>query len=68
MKAYSMAEVAKQLSISRQTLYDWINAGHIVAPKPTSGGKKKYRLWTVADIKRARSFKGTLKRGPRKLK
>ena len=68
MKTYTMAQAAKKLGISRQTLYDWIKAGHVIAPKPTATGEKKYRLWTVADIACARKFNGTLKRGPKRPK
>jgi excisionase family DNA binding protein len=63
-KTYTMAQAAKQLGISRQTLYSWIEAGYVTAPKPTSIGEKLFRLWTAADIERARKFKGTLKPGP----
>lgn len=65
MKTYTMAQVAKQLGISRQTLYSWIEAGHVKAPKPTAIGEKSFRLWTAADIERARKFKGSLKPGPK---
>lgn len=64
MKTYTMAQAAKQLGISRQTLYTWIEAGHVSAPKPTAIGEKSFRLWTAGDIGRARKFKGTLKPGP----
>jgi excisionase family DNA binding protein len=64
MKAYTMAEAAKRLGISRQTLYSWIEAGNVTAPKPTVIGRQEFRLWSAADIERARKFKGTLKPGP----
>jgi len=63
-KTYTTLEVAKALAISRQTLYTWIEGGHIDAPKPIVIGSKSFRLWTAADIDRARKFKGTLKPGP----
>lgn len=62
-KTFTMAQVAKQLGISRQTLYSWIDGGYVVAPKPTVIGRQSFRLWTESDIERARKFKGTLKRG-----
>jgi excisionase family DNA binding protein len=68
MKTYTMAEVAKKLNISRQTLYSWIEAGHVTAPKPTVIGRQSFRLWTAAEIERARKFKGSLKPGPKKSK
>jgi len=64
MKTYTMAQAAKLLGISRQTLYSWIEAGHVKAPKPTPVGEKSFRLWTATDIERAQKFKGKLKRGP----
>jgi excisionase family DNA binding protein len=67
-KTYTMAQAAKQLGISRQTLYSWIEAGHVVAPEPTAIGEQSFRLWTEADINRARKFKGALKPGPKKSK
>jgi excisionase family DNA binding protein len=59
-----MAQAAKQLGVARQTLYSWIDAGHVAAPESIAIGEKSFRLWTAADIERARKFKGTLKRGP----
>jgi predicted DNA-binding transcriptional regulator AlpA len=64
----AMAQVAEQIGTSRQTLYSWIKAGHVAAPKPTAIGKQSYRLWTPADIKQARKFVGTSKLGPKTLK
>jgi excisionase family DNA binding protein len=64
MKTYTMAQAAKRLGISRQTLYSWIDAGFVKSPKPTAIGRTSFRLWTAADIERARKFKGTLKPGP----
>jgi excisionase family DNA binding protein len=63
-KTYTTAEVAEELEISRQTLYSWIERGHVVAPKAITAGKRSFRLWTSADIERARRFKGMLKPGP----
>ena len=67
-RTYSTAEAAAKIGISRQTLQAWIGRDEIAAPKRISLGRVAVRLWTNADIKRARNFKGTLKRGrkPRK--
>jgi hypothetical protein len=43
----------------------WIKSEKIKAPKLRLIGGKAVRLWTKADIERARKFKGSLKRGPR---
>jgi excisionase family DNA binding protein len=63
-KTYSTGEAATQIGISRQTLQAWIAAGRIAAPKSIDVGGMSVRMWTPADIKRARQFKGTLKPGP----
>lgn len=67
-KRYTTAEVAKLLKISRQTLHTWIEGGRIEAPKPIVVGQRAFRQWTVADVARARKFKGTLKPGPKRSK
>lgn len=64
-KAYSTEEAAEQIGVSRQTLFTWIRKGFIATPKAIAVGKTLIRLWTKTDIKRARKFKGTLKRGPK---
>jgi excisionase family DNA binding protein len=67
-KTYSTREAAKQIGISHQTLYAWIESGEIAAPKPIKLGKKAIRFWTEGDISKARKFKGTLRPGPRSKK
>lgn len=67
-KTYTTAEVAAKVGVSRQTLYSWIEGGKIKAPKPIKLGQRSMRLWTDADIEKARRFKGTLKPGPRSKK
>lgn len=62
-KTYTSAEAAKQIGVSRQTLYSWIEAGWVQAPKPIQLGRTSIRLWAWADIARVRKFKGKLKLG-----
>jgi excisionase family DNA binding protein len=64
VKTYTTAQVAAKLKISRQTLYSWIESGHIVAPEPIAVGRRAFRFWTGVHIELARKFKGTLKPGP----
>jgi excisionase family DNA binding protein len=64
-KTYTTAQAARQIGISRQTLQTWIAAGEIGAPKLIGTGKAMLRLWTEADIEKAKNFKGTLRRGPK---
>ena len=60
----STVEVARLLGISRQTLQTWIARGQVSAPEISVGGAT-VRMWSAMDIRRARKFKGTLKRGPK---
>jgi len=52
----STAEVAKLLGIARSTLEEWIQHQK-VSPKVVQIGKRKYRLWTEAEIEKVRSVK-----------
>jgi excisionase family DNA binding protein len=56
-KTFSTGEAAKQIGVSRQTLQTWLAAGKIEGPKPTKVGGVTVRLWTSADVARARKFK-----------
>jgi excisionase family DNA binding protein len=67
-KTYSTGEAATRIGVSRQTLQSWIASGSVKAPKPVEVGRVTVRLWTDADIKRTRKFKGTLKAGRGKKK
>ena len=64
-KNYTTSEAAAKIGVSRQTLYTWIESGHVVAPKLVEVGQRPIRLWTIADIDRVKQFKGTLKSGPK---
>jgi excisionase family DNA binding protein len=56
-KTFSTGEAAEQIGVSRQTLQTWLAAGKIEGPKPIEVGGMTVRLWTTADIARARKFK-----------
>ena len=62
-KTFTTGSAAKQIGVSRQTLQAWIAAGEIDAPKLIGEGKATLRLWTKADIAKARKFKGALRPG-----
>jgi excisionase family DNA binding protein len=64
-RTYSTGEAAKAIGVSRQTLQAWIDTRAISAPKLAKVGRISVRLWTDADIQKARMFRGTLKPGPR---
>ena len=65
-RTYSTSEVAAKIGVSRQTLYSWIAAGLIDAPRPIVAGNQSIRVWTEAHLAAAKRFKGTLKPGPKK--
>jgi excisionase family DNA binding protein len=67
-KRFATGEAAEQIGISRQTLQQWIASRRVKAPKAIKMGRLSVRLWTKAEIHRARQFKGTLKRGPQAKK
>jgi excisionase family DNA binding protein len=62
-KFFSTGQAAKKIGVTRQTLYNWIDAGLIHAPEPIVVGGSVVRLWTKADIDRAANAKGSLKTG-----
>jgi excisionase family DNA binding protein len=62
-KLSTTKEVAARIGVSRQTLYNWIEAGLITAPDPVRYGGASVRFWTQADISRAAMAKGTLQIG-----
>jgi excisionase family DNA binding protein len=66
-KTYSTSDAAKLIGVSRQTLQTWIDRKSIATPRLEKVGRMSIRLWTGADIEKARKFKGTLKPG-RKVK
>jgi predicted DNA-binding transcriptional regulator AlpA len=53
MRKYSTSEVAMMLGIHRPNLQRAIKQG-LPAPAPVKVGQLKVRLWTKADIERAR--------------
>lgn len=67
-KTYSTAEVAKHIRVTRQTLYNWIEAGLIDAPEPITAGNNSIRIWTREQLAAAKKFKGTLRPGRPKEK
>jgi predicted DNA-binding transcriptional regulator AlpA len=65
-KTHTTTEAAKAIGVSRQTLFTWIEAGLVVAPKPVEMGARSIRFWTASDIARVKTFRGTLKPGVKK--
>jgi predicted site-specific integrase-resolvase len=54
---YSTVQAAKVLKIGYATLHRWIASGRFKPPKLRKVGGLSVRLWTRADIRRARKYK-----------
>jgi DNA-binding transcriptional MerR regulator len=57
MKNASTVQVARLLGISKNTLLSWLYQGKIPEPKRHKNGGQDIRLWSAADIERARKYK-----------
>lgn len=53
-RTYSTVDVAQMLGIAQPNLQRLIKAGRIKAPRVQTLGRVKVRLWTEADIKKAK--------------
>lgn len=56
-QAYSTAEVARAIGVSKVTLLRWLYAGKLVEPKTQTFGGVESRIWTEADMERAKKFR-----------
>jgi len=63
---YTTVQVARMTKIPRATLQAWIATRKIDAPRVRLVKGKAVRLWSSAQIEKARELKGTLKPGPKK--
>ena len=68
MRRYTTQEVAKTIGVGYQTLLRWLYSKQIAEPERMMYGGQNLRLWTKADIARARKYKvdGLLSRKSRK--
>jgi len=58
------AQVARELGVHKRTLLRWIEDGRLKDVKRVTFQGVYWRIWTAADIARARRLKETLKPGP----
>jgi len=65
---YTTVQVARMTKIPRATLQFWIRTRKISGPRVKLVKGKAVRLWSQAQIEKARELKGTLKPGPKKKK
>jgi DNA-binding transcriptional MerR regulator len=63
-KLLSTVAVAKEIGVARSVLQYWIKEGIVNAPKTKLRNGVAVRLWTAADVEKARKLKGNIKRGP----
>jgi len=56
-KTYTTAEAAVRVGITRQTLYAWIEAKKVKAPRLLVIGRRSMRLWTEANLARLHASK-----------
>ena len=63
---FTTVQVAKLTKIPRATLQHWIKTRKIAAPPVKLVKGRAVRLWSLAQIEKARELKGTLKPGPKK--
>jgi hypothetical protein len=68
MRRYTTQEVAKTIGGGYQTLLRWLYGKKLAEPERMMYGGQNLRLWTKADIQRARRYKieGRLSRRSRK--
>jgi hypothetical protein len=58
MKAsYSTSEVAKAVGVDKSTLLRWLYAGKLAEPKSEVFAGVSSRVWSAADLARAKAFK-----------
>ena len=65
--AHSTAEAAKLIGISKSSLLRWLADGTIPEPKRVKVGGIEWRIWSKADIARARKLKATMRPGPKRI-
>ena len=67
-KYYTTKQVAKKIGAGYQTMLCWLYAKKLAEPERLILGGATIRLWTDADLQRARKFKveGAAKRRSRK--
>ena len=57
MRRYTTKEVAKTIGVSYLTLLRWLYAKKLAEPERMMYNGQNLRLWTKADIERARRYK-----------
>jgi ABC-type hemin transport system ATPase subunit len=55
--SYSTAEVAKLIGVDKSTLLRWLTAAKLPEPPREIFGGVESRIWSAADLARARQYK-----------
>jgi excisionase family DNA binding protein len=55
--SYSTSEVAKAIGVDKSTLLRWLYAGKLPEPKSETFGGVESRIWSEADLERAKAFR-----------
>lgn len=55
--SYSTGEVAKTIGVDKSTLLRWLYAGKLPEPKSETFGGVESRVWSAADLERAKAFR-----------
>jgi predicted site-specific integrase-resolvase len=55
--SYSTAEVAKLIEVDKSTLLRWLYAGKLQEPKHETFGGVESRVWSEADLAKAKAFR-----------
>jgi excisionase family DNA binding protein len=53
----STSEVAKALGVDKSTLLRWLYSGKLPEPKHETFGGVKSRIWSAADLERAKKYR-----------
>jgi DNA-binding transcriptional MerR regulator len=55
--SFSTAEVAKAIEVGKSTLLRWLQTGQLEEPRRETFGGVESRIWSAADLDRAKAFK-----------
>lgn len=67
-KGYSTAEVAKIIGVSKSTLLRWLADDVVPEPRRVKVAGIEWRIWSKAEIEKARKVKATMRPGPKSRK
>lgn len=66
MNGYSTAQAAGIIGVSKTTILAWLRQGLLKEPERGNIGGVEWRVWSQADIERAREVKSKTRPGPKR--